>query len=64
MSRYVYDGVEELLAKNIKENNIKENNILRWLLEGRANGQLISKCLFGVFNYPKKREKTIQLEVP
>ena len=26
-------------------------------------GQLISKCLFGVFNPPKKRTKTIQLEV-
>ena len=26
--------------------------------------QLISKCLFGVFNSPKKRMKTIQFEVP
>ena len=25
--------------------------------------QSISKCLFGVFNSPKKRTKTIQLEV-
>ena len=27
-------------------------------------GQLISKCLFGVFNSSKKRTKTIRLEVP
>ena len=27
-------------------------------------GQLISKCLFGVLNSPKKRTKSIQLEVP
>ena len=27
-------------------------------------GQFFSKCLLGVFNYPKKRTKTIQLEVP
>ena len=26
-------------------------------------GQSISKCLFGVFNLPKKQTKTIQLEV-
>ena len=29
-----------------------------------TKGQLISKCLFGVFNPPKKRTKTIWLEVP
>ena len=29
-----------------------------------AKGQLISKCLFGVFNSPKKGTKTIWLEVP
>ena len=30
-----------------------------------AKGQLISKCLFGVFNSPKKgTKKTILLEVP
>ena len=29
-----------------------------------TKGQLISKCLFGVFNSPKKRTKTIQLQVP
>ena len=29
-----------------------------------SKGQLISKCLFGVFNSPKKQTKTIQLEVP
>ena len=29
-----------------------------------SKGQLISKCLFGVFNSPKKRMKTIRLEVP
>ena len=29
-----------------------------------SKGQLISKCLFGVFNSPKKRKKTIRLEVP
>ena len=29
-----------------------------------AKGQLISKCLFGVFNSPKKPTKTIRLEVP
>ena len=28
-----------------------------------TKGQLISKCLFGVFNSPKKWTKTIQLEV-
>ena len=28
-----------------------------------SKGQLISKCLFGVFNSPKKRTKTIRLEV-
>ena len=27
-------------------------------------GQLISKCLFGVFNSPIKQTKTIRLEVP
>ena len=27
-------------------------------------GQLISKCLFGVLNSPKKPTKTIRLEVP
>ena len=27
-------------------------------------GQLVSKCLFGAFNSPKKRTKTIRLEVP
>ena len=29
-----------------------------------GRGQLISKCLFGVFNSPKKGTKTIRLEVP
>ena len=29
-----------------------------------TKGQFISKCLFGVFNSPKKRTKTIRLEVP
>ena len=29
-----------------------------------TKGQIISKCLFGVFNSPKKRTKTIRLEVP
>ena len=29
-----------------------------------AKGQLILKCLSGVFNSPKKRTKTIRLEVP
>ena len=43
--------------------NIKENNILWWLLEGRTKGQLISKYLFGVFNSPKTRTKTIRFEV-
>ena len=28
-----------------------------------AKGQLISKCLFGVFNSPKKRTKKIRFEV-
>ena len=28
-----------------------------------AKDQLISKCIFGVFNSPKKQTKTIQLEV-
>ena len=27
-------------------------------------GQLISKCLFGIFNSPKKRTKLVRLEVP
>jgi hypothetical protein len=27
-------------------------------------GQLISKCIFRVFNSPKKRPKTIRVEVP
>ena len=31
---------------------------------GNFKVQLISKCLFGVFNSPKKRMKTIRLEVP
>ena len=31
---------------------------------GTCKGQLISKCLFGVFNSSKKRTKTIQFEVP
>ena len=30
---------------------------------GCTKGQLISKCLFGVFNSSKKRTKTILLEV-
>ena len=30
----------------------------------RTKGPLISKCLFGVFNFLKKRMKTIRLEVP
>ena len=29
-----------------------------------SKGQLISKCLFGVFNSRKKRMKTIRLEIP
>ena len=29
-----------------------------------AKGQLISKCLFGVFKSPNKQTKTIQLEIP
>ena len=29
-----------------------------------AKGQLISKCLFVVFNSPKKQTKTIRLEIP
>ena len=29
-----------------------------------ARGQLISKCLFGFFNSPKKRTKTIRHVVP
>ena len=29
-----------------------------------GKGQLILECLFGVFNSPKKRMKTIRLEVP
>ena len=28
-----------------------------------TKGHLISKCLSGVFNFPKKRTKTIRLEV-
>ena len=39
------------------------NRHFREILE-RTKGQLISKCLFGVFNSPKKRTKTIRLEVP
>ena len=37
---------------------------LGWPLVLITKGQLISKCLFGVFNPPKKRTKTIRLEVP
>jgi hypothetical protein len=29
-----------------------------------AKGQLISKCLFGVFNSSKRQTKTIRPEVP
>ena len=29
-----------------------------------CKGQLISKCLFGIFNFPKKRTKKIQLKTP
>ena len=35
-----------------------------FLLTMVPKGQLISKCLFGVFNSSKKRTKTIQFEVP
>ena len=31
---------------------------------GSPKGQLISKCLFGVFNSPKRQTKTIWLEIP
>ena len=34
-----------------------------YMLLQAAKGQLISKCHFGVFNSPKKRTKTIRLEV-
>ena len=40
-------------------------NIIEWEIKSfdKIKGQLISKCLFGVFNSPKKRTKTIRLEV-
>ena len=34
-----------------------------WRTSGASKGQLISKCLFGVFNSSKKWTKTIQSEV-
>ena len=38
--------------------------ILKIILRAVAKGQLISKCLFGVINSPRKRIKTIRLEAP
>ena len=66
------------LVKRMKERlgkfevlKIKGADINLRVLEGeeetkyleQVKGQLISKCLFGVFNSPKKRTKTIRLEV-
>ena len=36
----------------------------RLIFNENTKGQLISKCLFCFFNSPKKRTKTIRLEVP
>ena len=41
----------------VKEKSLKE-------IPGRFKGQLISKCLIGGINSPKKRTKTILYEVP
>ena len=42
------------------EMNIKLHKVFGPIM---VKGQLISKCCFGVFNSPKKRTKTILLEV-
>ena len=34
-----------------------------WLQKVSTKGQLISKCLFGIFNYPKTRTKKSTLLV-
>ena len=49
-----------------KTKNVMNLALLEITLHDNAmhKGQLISKCLFGVFNSPKKRTKTIRLEVP
>ena len=33
------------------------------VLLNQGKGQLVSECLFGVLNFPKKQTKTIRLEV-
>ena len=54
-------------SKDIKFQIFNVNLQLRlyfYVLYWSVKGQLISTCLFGVFNSPKKRTKTIRLEVP
>ena len=46
-----------------------ENQKKKWQINTilelyQPKDQLISKCLFGVLNSPKKQTKTIRLEVP
>ena len=47
--------------ENVREAEIKYFENVRE--PGTSKGQLISKCLFGFFNSPIKRTKTIRLEV-
>ena len=48
---------------DVKFNNIFLKFFIQFMFTKiSVKGQLISKCLFGVFNSPKKRLKTIRLE--
>ena len=55
-----------LTAKLLEQDNVnsEQGNLFKGIVICFIKGQLISKCLFGVFNSPKKLMKTIRIEVP
>ena len=47
----------------LEPQDVTQDKIADQIEDNFAKGQLILKCLFGVFNSPKKQTKTIRLEV-
>ena len=54
----------KIVHEFLNEDGQEESELTSMNNSDSAKGQLISKCLFGTFNSPKKRTKTIRLEVP
>ena len=46
-----------------QKNYTDRKNCIEMLCDDCSKGELISKCLFGVFNSAKKRTKTIRYKV-